>query len=704
MIPRRRTTVRRGSWRWAAHIAEITAWGTAVLLLLVVSVADLPEQDYRRGIFLAGGLGIWLFLFFRVLLARRGPTPAIAWLGISVNLAFATAVFAVLRGEVASAQLVYVPLIMGTGLLGNLPQALVAAGLALASYLGVAQLDDGGPTLIAAAFTTGMFLLSGWVAGLLARELRSHYRGELEEHRVAITTRHRLEAVLDAVDEAIAYRDPIGVARLVNRRAAELFEIEPAAFVGMPVVELLRAIARRTEDPEGFMESFQALRDDPTQELRLEVHQIIPARRHLKVYSGPAFDDDGGIVGRIDVFSDVTETVEREREVARLYDDARRTAESYQRSLLPDAPPSLPRVSLVAHYLPASGRRLVCGDFYDFVPLPDGRVGLVLGDVCGIGPKAASDAALARYTLRSLATEEDDAATLMERMNAQIAAQSSSERFVRLLLAVLDPERASLVYANAGHVPPILYRAKTGTVEWLEEGGLVLGVEADASYKAGRLDLDPGDMLILYTDGLTEASRNGRPFGQGKFSDIVTDYGLGTPGELVQALRRSVENWAPELQDDLAIVVCQVAPDRTLGEPARELVLPNEPARVPEVRHFVSAFLADVRAPVDVSSEILLAVSEAAANSTRHGRSEHGRSEMRIYCSLEGPSVSVTIADDGNGFDPAMLETAELPDRFASGGRGLFLMKALMDEVEIEPGESGTTVTLFRRIFGATPS
>jgi sigma-B regulation protein RsbU (phosphoserine phosphatase) len=275
-----------------------------------------------------------------------------------------------------------------------------------------------------------------------------------------------------------------------------------------------------------------------------------------------------------------------------------------------------------------------------------------------------------------------------------------------LLIAVLDPERASLAYANAGHVPPVLFRSARKEVEWLGEGGLVLGVESDSEYKMGEIELAPGDMLVLYTDGITEAPRHGRPFGQGKFTDIVSDYGLGTPGELAQALRRSLEAWVGEgeLRDDLAIVVCQVAPDRTLGEPARELVLPNEPVRVPEMRSFVGGFLGEIRAPVEVSSEILLAVGEAAANASRHGRREQGRSEVRVHCVLEGPSVAIAIADDGPGFDPQALDDAALPDRFASGGRGLFLMRALMDEVEVDSSSEGTTVTLFRRIFGTRPS
>jgi serine phosphatase RsbU (regulator of sigma subunit)/anti-sigma regulatory factor (Ser/Thr protein kinase) len=478
-----------------------------------------------------------------------------------------------------------------------------------------------------------------------------------------------------------------------------LLEVDPEAYLGEPGVELLRTIARKTEDPEGFMETFQQVRDDPLVELRVQIEQIIPERRQLRLYSGPATDDAGELVGRIDVYTDVTEAVARADEVEELYERARKTAESYQRGLLPEAVPSLPRVSLVAHYIPAAGTKAVCGDFYDFVSLSDGKVALVLGDVSGIGPAAANDAALARYSLKSFAAAETDPARLLDRMNAHVYAQGRSERFVRMLVAVLNPERAVLEYANAGHVPPVVYRAGTQEVEWLGEGGIALGVESDASYKAGVIDLEPGDTLVLYTDGVTEAPRFGRPFGQGHFMDIVKDYGIGSPGELVQAIRRSVDAWVPdgELRDDIALLVCQVTPDTMLGEPVRELVLPNEPSRISEVRQFVAGFLADLRVSVDVSSEVQLAVGEAVANACRHGRSPSGRSELRVRCALDGRRVEVTVADDGPGYVPP-ADSYELPDRFASGGRGLFLMKAMMDEVDVEASDDGTVVTLVKTV------
>ncbi|HEX2050780.1 MAG TPA: SpoIIE family protein phosphatase [Actinomycetota bacterium] len=697
-----RQPIERGSWRWAIHVAELMAWFTTAFVLVAVVTAGLPSGELRAGVALVAALALWVFVLFRVVVPRARPDGPVAWTSLLVDVAFATAIFYLLRGHIGSAQLVFVPVIAGTGLMGHVPLAIAGAVLSLAGYWGAAELTGSPPGAVEGTLYSGVFVMSGLIAALLARELRRHYLGEQREHRLATAVRHRLMAVVDAVDEAIVFSDRQGLVRVVNRRAGELFGVEPDDHFGRPVVQLLRVIARMTEEPEDFMESFQQIRDDPELELRHTVEQIVPVRRQLRVYSGPTRDESGALVGRIDVFTDVSESVRRAAEVERLYEQARTTAESYQRSLLPSDVPSVPRVGIVAHYVPAAGRRAVCGDFYDFVTMPDGRLGVVLGDVCGIGPEAVSDAALTRYSLGSYVEEESDPARLLDRLNAHVADRLGRERFVRLMLGVLDPERARFAYANAGHVPPVLYRAADGEVQWLGEGGVPLGLDPDADYKAGFVEFHPGDMLVLYTDGVTEAPRDGQPFGQGRFLDIVRQYGVGTPGELAQAVRRSVDAWVGrgELRDDIALLVCQVVPDDTLGEPSRELVLPNDPARMAELRAFAAAFLADVRAPVETSTEILMAVGEAAANACRHGRRADGRSEVRVRCALDGTSVVVTVADDGPGFDPAEVE-ARPRDRYAAGGRGLYLMRELMDEVDVAPSPDGTTVTMRRAVFGA---
>lgn len=695
--------VARGGWLWALSVAERTVFVTLGALFVTIHAADLDSSTYRKAVALVGVLAVASLLLFRVVLPRMRRDRRGAWIGVICGAAASAAVFAVLRGQAPSVALFFVPPIVVSGLLGNLFFAVVAGVLAVAGYLGVGFLSGEPPRLVAALLNSTVFLFTGFVSGVLSQELRRHVRQEMEEHRLAVAVGHRLSAVVGSIEEAIVFSDRHGRVRMVNRRAEELFEVAGDEHIDAPVVQLLRVIARQTEDPENFMERFQELRDDPEKELKWDVEQIIPSRRMLRVLSRPVRSKLGKLVGRIDVYTDVTEEIRRADEMRAAFDQARKTAESYQRGFLPKAVPSLPRVGLVAHYVAAAGSRAVCGDFYDFVPLSDGRVGLLIGDVCGIGPEAVNDAALTRYTLRSLARSISDPADLLQAVNEQVSESLSADRFVRLVFGVLDPERAILDYSNAGHVPPLLYRAKRGDIERLEEGGLPLGVEDDQRYKTGRLELDPGDMLLFYTDGATEAPRLGKPLGQGRFSDLVRQYGVGTPGELIQAIRRAVDAWVDEeLLDDIAMLGCRVVPDAAVDTSARELVLPNEPSRLRDARAFVTDFLTDLRVSVEISSEIALAASEAIGNAIKYGRRPEGRSEIRIRCHLDGTDVHVTVADDGPGFE-FPEDAGALPDPFASGGRGLFLMKRLTDGLTVESEPGGTTVSLVRRAFEAPP-
>lgn len=707
MFSRDSETVPKGSWRWTLGVSERTALATIGLFFIVLHVASLSQSMYVAGLALvAGQIGITV-LIFRVLLPRSREDIRITGTALGLGALMTLSAFGLFRGEIPSIHLFFLPFIVISGLLGNVPAAAVSALIAVTGYLGLSFAVGSPPGVLAGTLNATLFLFSGLVAGVLSRELRDHYRRELIEQRRAISISHRLTAVVDAVEEALVFTDQQGTVRLINRRAEILFDLDPSDHVGKPGVQLSRVIARLTEDPEGFMESLQVVRDEPLQELSLRTEQIIPARRILQMLSRPVVDDSGARVGRIDVFTDVTEAERRASEAERLYRQARDTAESYQRALLPSQTPTVPRLTIVAHYIPAAGRRAVCGDFYDFLSLREGGVATVLGDVCGVGPTAVNDAALTRYTISSQTRSQRDPGKLLELTNRHVFERLGMDRFVRVFIGVLDPERAVLEYANAGHVPPVLFRASSGEVDWLEEGGLPLGVESGADFKTTHIDLEPGDTLFLYTDGVNEAPRRGEPFGQGKLSDLVQHFGYGTPGELVQGVRRAVEGWAEgELRDDLAMVGVQVVPDVAVAEPTRELVLPNDQSRIREVRSFVAEFLADLRAPVDAASDVVLAASEAASNAMKYGHRTDTHGELRVQCVLAGVDVIVTIADEGPGFERALQEMGEgegVPDPLAVGGRGMFLMKELSDDLHIDSSHQGSTVVLRRRVFHEPP-
>ena len=301
----------KGSWRWTLHVAHLIAWGTNVVVILVFLSGDFRDEDTVRNVLLLGALCAWTFALFRWFLPKAREVRWISVAMLVVGLLFASLIFGMFRPVVPSAQLVFIPVIAIMGLLTGVREGVAAAAIALGGYILMDGLLGDYPEGLALAVNAGIFLLTGAVAGLLASEMRSHYRGEREEHRLATAVRHRLLAVLDAVDEAIVFRDRQGIARVVNRRAGELFQVRPDDYLGSPVVQLLRTIARVTEDPEDFMETFQELRDNPELELRVWLEQIIPERRQLRLYSAPTFDDSGVLVGRIEVYTDVTEGTRR---------------------------------------------------------------------------------------------------------------------------------------------------------------------------------------------------------------------------------------------------------------------------------------------------------------------------------------------------------------------------------------------------------
>jgi serine phosphatase RsbU (regulator of sigma subunit) len=220
----------------------------------------------------------------------------------------------------------------------------------------------------------------------------------------------------------------------------------------------------------------------------------------------------------------------------------------------------LPRTAFVAPLVEAFGMtrpaNTVGGDFYDILPLRDGRVLVALGDVAGKGSPAALLMALLLAILRTLVDEGLEGAALVERLNAQIARQAPRTRFITLFLATFDPATGALSYVNAGHNPPLLRRA-SGGYERLRSGGMALGMFEGAGYTSGQTLLDAGDVLVMYSDGITEAEDAfDRSFDEGGLQSVI-ESPWSTAQELGWASFAAVERHvgARRLADDLTVLV-----------------------------------------------------------------------------------------------------------------------------------------------------
>jgi len=165
--------------------------------------------------------------------------------------------------------------------------------------------------------------------------------------------------------------------------------------------------------------------------------------------------------------------------------------------------------------------RTVGGDYYDFFSYPNDCVGLALGDVSGKGMPASLMMMALQSRVQVLAEDPGDLASFMMRLNKATCAQCPSNRFITFFFCVLDTTTGDLKFANAGHNPPIVVRA-SGEAQMLEGGGPVLGIVPFATYQEQHAHLDPGDMLVLYSDGVTEANNpEYEEYGEERFIEVL---------------------------------------------------------------------------------------------------------------------------------------------------------------------------------------
>ncbi|MEY4095674.1 MAG: Phosphoserine phosphatase RsbU [Acidobacteriota bacterium] len=233
-------------------------------------------------------------------------------------------------------------------------------------------------------------------------------------------------------------------------------------------------------------------------------------------------------------------------------------AREIQNAMLPNGTWAGPGVEAFGLTKPAN---TVGGDFYDILPQPDGTVLVALGDVAGKASPAALLMALLLAILRTLVDERMPLPMLVQRLNLQVARHAPASRFITLFLASFNPATGRLEFVNAGQTPPLL-RRQNGTIERLLSGGVALGMFEGSQYEAGEVHLEPGDALLMYSDGMTEAeSPDGQPFDEAGLERTLALYAgayqKSAAADLGRAVFDAVERHRRDqrLQDDLTVLV-----------------------------------------------------------------------------------------------------------------------------------------------------
>jgi anti-sigma regulatory factor (Ser/Thr protein kinase) len=378
-------------------------------------------------------------------------------------------------------------------------------------------------------------------------------------------------------------------------------------------------------------------------------------------------------------------------------------------TLLPSKIPEFSGWKSLAHWQPAKS---VGGDFYDFIHLRDGRLGLIIGDVTDQGIPTSLVMAITKNIIHAMVRSYPSPGEVLSRINNLLYPRIPSNMFVTCLYAILDPKSGILSYANAGHDLPICRRLHG--LEELRATGMPLGLLPDMDYEEGNITLEPGDAFLLYSDGLIEAHNPTREmFGVGRIWELVEEHQSGEG--LVDSLLTTLcgftgDQW--EQEDDITLVLMQrdgLGIDIAKGSETEsfqeenwkvlgEFSLPSEAGIERVASEKVLELLIEIPLKKTQIDRLKTAVSEATMNAIEHGNHFDRNKPVIIKVIASEKAISVHISDRGGDI---IIPESMVPDLEAKlaglespRGWGMFIIRKMVDHLEILSGEDHHTVVL----------
>jgi serine phosphatase RsbU (regulator of sigma subunit)/anti-sigma regulatory factor (Ser/Thr protein kinase) len=399
---------------------------------------------------------------------------------------------------------------------------------------------------------------------------------------------------------------------------------------------------------------------------------------------------------------------EAEAAMRQRFEQELEVAHLIQQHFLPKVLPDLPGWQVEAYYHPA---REVGGDFYDVIPLSDGRFGFVVGDVTDKGVPAALVMSATRSLLRASAQRLIEPGLVLERLNEQMCPDMPEKMFVTCLYGVLDPNTGHLRFANAGHDVPYVKTAHG--VEELRARGMPLGLMPGMSYEEKEMTLAPGDRVLLHSDGIAEAHDPDRDmFG---FPRLMETMANARPDQnLIQHVLTVLEKFVgegAEQEDDITMVSLERAAEGPAADETEEphvladFELESKPGNERAAIDQVATAVDSLGLEPKRLNNLKTAVGEATMNAMEHGNQYRADRPVQIRVLHDKSNLRVQITDQGEAIDIRHAETPNLEAKLAGlqkpRGWGVFLIENLVDETRVISEGGGRTLELVVHLEGS---
>ncbi len=428
---------------------------------------------------------------------------------------------------------------------------------------------------------------------------------------------------------------------------------------------------------------------------------------HEEMTITPILNDEKEIVQFVAIKQDITERKQLEAIVIKAkerMESELNIAKDIQMSMLPLIFPAFPKRSEIDIYAELIPAREVGGDFYDFYFLDENHICFVVGDVSGKGVPAALMMAVTKTLLKSQAGNDKSTASIITHVNNEIAKDNDNYMFITVFMAILNTNTGELVYSNAGHNPSFIIEAKSKNIKKLSDlHGPVVGAMEDMTYKESKVNINKDDIILAYTDGITEAQNlKEELYSDARFIELLENRNYNSTKTLTKEIVDSVkefENGAEQFDDITVLAVQYCQEPNTISSDSTYVNIKNKLKEITTVITKFETFGTVNNLSIPIIQKFNIVFDELLSNIISYGYNDSNEHIIEMGIELKSERLIITITDDGIPFNPFQKDPPDTMlsvDERSIGGLGIHIVKNLMDEYGYKRNADKNIITLVK--------